>query len=228
VPLPASRLHVGCAGFPVDPLAYASELTFVEEQTSFDEPDGPDVAPAGGPELVRSLLAWQVITHPRGRGGYPNILTEIPDHASVGHFVRSRWTDEAWDRMNALARAVGAEAVVFRTPASFTPGTEHEMRLENFVAHADRPGLVLAWEAAGWDPAQVRSTCERLGMVAVVDPLADGVPDDEIVYLRITASTSLSEPDLSGLADGLTGKRGYVVFANASAWEDARLLAKML
>jgi uncharacterized protein YecE (DUF72 family) len=130
--------------------------------------------------------------------------------------------------MDALARALGAEAVVFRTPASFTPGTEHEMRLENFVAHADRPGLILAWDPAGWDPGQVRSTCERLGMVAVVDPFASGVPDDEIVYLRITARGPISERDLSKLADGLGGKRGYVVFSNASAWEDARRLAKML
>lgn len=233
VPRPAPQ--IGCAGYPVDPIEYATELSFVEVQETFDEPPPPEEAArlTAGTEVACSLVAWQVITHPRTAPSYRNLRSDIPEHAAVGHFARSRWTDEAWGRMDAVARSLKARAVVFRTPESFTRGEEHALRLENFVAHAQRPGLVLAWEwSGGWGAADALALCERLGIVPVVDPLERPIPDGEPVYLRVKGGrngrASAPEGKLAALADRLRGRAGYVVFSNKQAWEDARRLAKML
>jgi uncharacterized protein YecE (DUF72 family) len=219
---------VGCAGLPVDASEYASELTFLEDHSSFVSPPEPADLP-GGRDLARALVAWQVITHPR-RDHDRGTRSDIPEHAAVGHFERSRWTDEAWDRMDALARAVRAPAIVFRTPASFTPTAAHTQRLENFVAHADRPGLELAWEWTGtWRPEQALGVCERLGLLPVIDPIANDVPDAEVVYLRVTRKRgSTSETALARLADRVRGRDGFLVFDGPASWEDARRLVKML
>jgi len=218
---------VGCAGFPVEPDEYATALDFVEVQETFVDPPGAEALP-GGRDLVRALIAWQVITHPRG--DHSGLSSEIPDHAAVGHFERSRWTDEAWDRMDTLARAVRASAIVFRTPPSFTPTNEHATRLENFVAHAERPGLHFAWEWSGtWTPPKALAVCERLGMMPVIDPTSTPIPETEMVYLRVSRRRgATSEAALARIADGTRGREGFLVFDGPAAWEDARRLVKML
>ena len=224
--LNASTLHIGCAGFPVEPDEYMGELGFVEDQDSFLDPPEAEALP-GGRDLARALVAWQVITHPRR--DHRDTTADIPGHAAVGHFERSRWTDEAWDRMDALARAVRAAAIVFRTPASFAPTAAHTQRLENFVAHAERPGLELAWQWTGsWTRDQAFAVCERLGLLPVIDPIAEEVPDAPVVYLRVTRRRgATSEGALARLADKVRGRTGFLVFEGPAAWEDARRLVKM-
>lgn len=222
-------LAVGCAGFPVNHAEYASELDFVEVQDTFEEPPDPAQLPAEFREdLTRSLVAWQVITHPRK--AHRGMRTEIPTHAAVGHFTRSRWTDEAWQRMDALARAVGADAIVLRTPPSFTPTADHIQCLENFVANAGRPGQQLVWDwAPPWPAAQAFAVCERLDLLPAVDPTAGPIPDDEIVYLRVNRKRGpMPESAMARVADETRGRTGFVVFSGPAAWEDARRFKKML
>lgn len=231
------RVWVGCAGFPVDAAEYAGQLDFVEIQDTFLEPPEADQARAwrrvAAGELALSLVAWQVITHPRSTAEYRRMRTQIPEHAAVGHFARSRWTDEAWQRMDALARAVKAPVIVFRTPPSFKRTRENATALENFVAHAQRPGLSFAWEwEASWPEAPAMEFCERTGIMPVVDPTGRPVPEGDQVYLRVlggrSGRASPDDDELERLAEGLRGRTGHVVFSNASAWEDARRLAKLL
>lgn len=228
-----TALHVGCAGFPVEPAEYATALDYVEIQETFDEGPGLDAVKrdlervAG--DLRIGLVASRVITHPRKDPVYKKPGPDVPEHASVGHFTRSRWTDEAWERMDVLIRSLRAAIVVLRTPPSFKKTPTNALALENFIAHAERPGLEIVWDHGGvWPDADVTGIAERLGLLIASD-LSGAIPDGE-VYARFTGgakgAASLTEPAGAKAAKKLEGREGFVVFSNKSCWEDARRFSK--
>ncbi|HVL89663.1 MAG TPA: DUF72 domain-containing protein [Actinomycetota bacterium] len=228
-----TALHVGCGGFPVEPAEYATQLSYVEIQETFHE--GPeldavkkDLERVAG-DLRIGLVASKVITHPRKDGVYKKPGPDVPDHASVGHFTRSRWTDEAWERMDVLVRALKAAVVVLRTPPSFKKTPANALALENFIAHAERPGLEIVWEHGGtWPETDAAEVAHRLGLVIASD-LTGTIPDGE-VYARFTGgakgTSALTDAAGAKAAQKLTGRNGFVVFANKSCWEDARRFSK--
>jgi uncharacterized protein YecE (DUF72 family) len=225
-------LLVGCAGFPVDPDEYAGQLSFVEMTGSFDKPPAVDEASAltrrapGG--LAVGLVCWQVVTHPKAHAVYRADGGEIPDHAAIGHFARSRWTDEAWERMDALARAIRSPVVLLRTPPSFRKTAANATAIENFIAHAERPGLAIAWEwAPTWPSAAALELCERLDLIP--SGTASAIPQSDRLYLRVSSGRRpTTEAGLSKIAKAVEGKEGFVVFESPTAWEDARRFAKLL
>jgi uncharacterized protein YecE (DUF72 family) len=227
-----SDLQVGCAGFPVDPDEYAGQLGFVEMTGSFDRPPSIEEASAltrrapGG--LAVGLVCWQVVTHPKAHPAYRADGGEIPDHAAIGHFARSRWTDEAWERMDTLARAIRSPVVLLRTPPSFRKTAANALAIENFVAHAERPGLSLAWEwGPTWPEAAALTLCERLDLIPSGTTTA--IPASDRVYLRVASGRrATTEAGLEKVAKSVRGRQGYVVFESPTAWEDARRFAKLL
>jgi uncharacterized protein YecE (DUF72 family) len=178
------------------------------------------------------LIASPVITHRRSDPRYKGMTDGPPEHAAVGHFERSRWTDEAWQRTDELACALDAQAVVLQTPASFKASTEHATRLENFLAHAMRPRVAIAWEWAkgSWPDRKAIDLCERIGAVPVVDPNATAIPDGEFVYVRMgaTARRPLRDDDLKEVALAVRDRLGWVVFSNKQGTEDALRFLQML
>ncbi|MHB8513744.1 MAG: DUF72 domain-containing protein, partial [Actinomycetota bacterium] len=185
-----SQMLVGCAGFAVDPTEYSTQLGFVEIQESFHEGATLDkvrrtIERVAG-DLALGLVASKVITHPRKDPVYKVPGPDVPDHAAVGHFTRSRWTDEAWERTDAMVRALKAKVVLLRTPPSFKKTAANALALEHFVAHAARPGLEIAWEySSGWPESDALATCERLGLIPVVDLNAKSFPPGDL-YARFT------------------------------------------
>jgi uncharacterized protein YecE (DUF72 family) len=157
-----------------------------------------------------------------------------PEHAAVGHFERSRWTDEAWERTDQLARALEAQAVVLQTPPSFKASTEHATRLENFLAHAMRPRIALVWEwtKGSWPDRKAVDLCERIGAVPAVDPTTTPIPDGEFVYLRFGGNTNskrqLRDDDLKDVALKIRDRIGWVIFSNKACEEDALRFQQML
>lgn len=226
-------LNVGCAGFPVEPAEYATQLPYVEIQETFHEGPGLDAVRrdlervAG--DLRIGLVASKVITHPRRDAVYKKPGPDVPDHAAVGHFTRSRWTDEAWERMDVLIRSLRAAIVVLRTPPTFKKTATNALALENFIAHAERPGLEIVWDHGGaWPAADATAVAERLGLVLASD-LSAPLPDGE-VYVRYTGGakgkTSPTDGVVAKSAKQLAGREGFVVFSNGTCWEDARRFAK--
>ncbi len=198
-----------------------------------DLPQAKDVRAAAGKSTELSLIASPIITHRRSDPRYRAMDNPPPEHAAVGHFERSRWTDEAWTDTDALARALSAGAVVLQTPASFKASTEHATRLENFVAHAMRPRVSLAWEwtKGSWPDRKALDLCDRIGAVPVIDPLASAIPETEFVYLRIGKPTSrkqLRDDDLKEIALQIRDRTGWVVFCNPSGRADAHRLLDMI
>lgn len=198
-----------------------------------DLPNAKDIRAAAGKNTTVALIASHVLTHRRSDPRYRAMSNPPPEHAAVGHFERSRWTDEAWADTDGLARALEAGAVVLQTPPSFKASTEHATRLENFVAHAMRPRVSLAWEwtKGSWPDRKALDLCERIGAVPVVDPLTSPIPENDFVYLRIGKPASrkqIHDDDLKDIALQIRDRTGWVVFSNPSGLADARRLLEML
>ena len=118
-------------------------------------------------------------------------------------------------------------------PESAGDSHEHATRLENFVAHAMRPRISLAWEwvKGSWPDRKALELCERIGAVPVIDPLSSPIPENEFVYLRIGKPTSrkqIHDDDLKEIALQIRDRTGWVVFSNPSGPADARRLLEML
>ncbi|HEX9712189.1 MAG TPA: DUF72 domain-containing protein [Actinomycetota bacterium] len=198
-----------------------------------DVPTAKDVRALAGDRGI-TLIASPVITHRRTDARYKRMTSPPPEHAAVGHFERSRWTDEAWEETDKLARAVDAQAAVLQTPPSFKPTADHATRLENFVAHAMRPGLALAWEWApgSWPLAKALELCERVGALPVLDPTEHTIPESEFAYVRFRGGKSgrkvLDDDDLKTAALALRDRPGWAIFSNAKAEQDARRFAEMI
>lgn len=226
------RLAVGVPVSAADPAPGTPHAEVGGDFTDLPEPSS--IHAALGRNTTVTLIAWHVLTHRRSDPRYRAMRNPPPDHAAVGHFERSRWTDEAWAKTDALARAIYAQAVVFQTPPSFKASTEHAIRLENFVAHAMRPGLALAWEWApgSWPDRKALELCERIGAVPVVDPARNDVPEGDLVYLRFIGGKSgraaIKDDDLKKAALAVRDRIGWVVFANHTGSADAARFLQMI
>lgn len=198
-----------------------------------DLPDTKTLAKEFG-DTPLTMIGWYVVTHRRTDARYKKMTNPPPEHAAVGHFDRSRWTDEAWEQTDALARKLDVQAVVLQTPASFKPTTEHAIRLENFIAHAMRPGLALCWEWApgSWPETKALDLCARIGAIPVIDPSSTEVPEAEYVYCRFSGGKSgraaIKDDDLKATALAVRDRIGWVVFSNATRTEDAARFSAML
>jgi hypothetical protein len=198
-----------------------------------DLPPPKKVRAAAGKDAAISLIASLVLTHRRSDPRYKAMQDPPPDHAAVGHFERSRWTDDAWAATDQLARALDAKAVLLQTPPSFKSSAEHATRLENFVAHAMRPRISLIWEWAKgtWPDRKALELCERIGAIPVIDPLTAEIPESEFIYLRIKSAgpkRPLHDDDLKDVALQIRDRTGWVVFSDPSGEADARRFMNMI
>ncbi|HEX9774243.1 MAG TPA: hypothetical protein VGB83_01495 [Actinomycetota bacterium] len=199
-----------------------------------DLPTPRDIGAGVGRDQTCTIEAWHVLTHRRSDPRYRAMTDPPPEHAAVGHFDRSRWTDEAWEALDRLARATDLQAVVLKTPASFKASAEHATRLENFVAHAMRPGLALAWEWAprSWPATKALDLCDRIGAIAVVDPTKEPIPDGELVYLRVRPNARgkrvLKDDELKKVALEVRDRIGWLIFDNGDGEQDAERILEML
>ena len=199
-----------------------------------DLPGATEIRAEIGRDATLSIIAPHVLTHRRTDARYKAMKEPPPEHAAVGHFDRSRWTDEAWERTDSLARKIDAQAAVFQTPPSFKASAEHATRLENFVAHAMRPGLALVWEWAkgSWPDRKAIELCQEIGAIPVIDPTQTAIPDGEFVYLRLRGGASgravLKDDDLKKIVLATRDRVGWVIFCNKTAVADAARLTQML
>ncbi len=142
-----------------------------------------------------------------------------------------------------------AEAIVFRTPAGFTPSAANQDRMREYfgeIASAEAFGnTVRVWEPDGlWEPAGITAIAESLQLTVAIDPLAQD-PLEEYqsfvaeqmargsAYLRIRGmgiSRRRFEPyQLEMLAEMLLEiDRAWVVFAHPGKYPDALAMARAI
>jgi uncharacterized protein YecE (DUF72 family) len=142
---------------------------------------------------------------------------------------------------------LSAEAVVYKTPASFSPSAANQDRMRRYfneIASTEAFGSTLrVWEPDGlWEPEGIAKIAEELGLRVAIDPLAQD-PLEEYqsfvaeqmargkAYLRIHGlgiSRRRFDPyQLEMLAEMLQEvDQAWVVFAHPGKYPDALAMAR--
>lgn len=142
-----------------------------------------------------------------------------------------------------------AEAIVFRTPAGFTPSSANRERLQRFfteLASAERFGETRrVWDPDGlWEPRGIADLAEAAGILVAIDPLGHD-PLEELAefvarqmargeaYVRVTGlghtRPRFESYQLEMLSEMLLEtERSWTVFAHPGMYPDALAMSREL
>ncbi len=234
-----SELLVGCCGFPMARDRYYAKFPIVEVQQTFYLPPAIETlrkwrekAPEG---FVFTMKAWQLVTHESSSPTYRRLRTPVPPE-TTGRYGSFRPTEEvaaAWRATLDAARALKAEAIIFQSPASFTPTREHQANLRAFFRNArgESGNILLGWEPRGeWRTELAGELCDEYGFFLVVDPFRTPPQQMEIQYYRLHGIGGYRyryrDEELERLAEWC-GRRAFCLFNNTNMAEDAERFLKM-
>ncbi|MDB6109062.1 MAG: hypothetical protein JWR69_812 [Pedosphaera sp.] len=223
----------GCCGFRLAKAVYAERFPVVEVQETFYQP--PKIATlrrwreAVPKDFEFTLKAWQVITHAATSPTYGRLRTKFSaeELAECGSFQSTPVVESAWQTTRACAEALAARRVLFQCPASFTPTLDHQEQMRDFFSHLKRNELTLLWEPRGnWPESVVKSLCEELNLIHVVDPFLTRTVTPDFIYFRLHGGKDFkhaySQTQLHRLLGMLPpDKPSYVMFNNINMVEDA-------
>jgi len=234
---------VGTCGFAEAQAKTLADLDCLEVQKTFYQP--PRVATAErwrarAPGDFRFMVkAWQLITHEATSPTYRHLKEDLGE-AQRAECGRLRWneiTAMAWQRTQAIADALAAEAVVLQTPASFGPTPDNLANLRAFARAADRRGRWLVFEprGEGWEEALAAGLAEELDLVHAVDLFLAAGASAVPAYFRLHGRPAYhyryrySDADLDRLAGWLADRDpARVLFNNDAMADDARRLKSRL
>ena len=230
---PTDRPVIGCCGFSSARAAYFERHAAVEVQQTFYQPPRPATlarwraeAPPG---FVFAVKAWQLVTHTASSPTYRRLRRPLGDaeRAEAGAFRPTETVEAAWAATAASAEALGAAAVLFQCPPSFTPTERHVADFRAFVESRPRTGLQFAWEPrGGWPRDLVGDLCDSLDLWHVVDPFVEETVTPDRPYYRLHGRGGwryrYEEAELEELAAMLpSGAASYVFFNNVYMVDDA-------
>ena len=229
--------RVGLCGFSIAMRTYAERFAVVEVQNTFYDPPADAVlqrwravTPAS---LEYTMKVWQLVTHPASSPTYRRMREPVDESATPGFFRDTDAVDRGWQRSLHCADVLGATAMLFQCPASFTPTPENIGNLRAFFRRIERPNARLLWEPRGaaWvaDRELAHALCEELDLVHVVDPFVTPPERGSAIYWRLHglggARNSYSDRELRMLTRMLHDARGqppaYVLFNNLPRVGDA-------
>ncbi|MFB6261040.1 MAG: DUF72 domain-containing protein [Thiohalorhabdaceae bacterium] len=236
-------IPVGTCGFREAQATIFADMDCLEVQRTFYQP--PRVATARrwrerAPDSFRFMVkAWQLITHEASSPTYRRLREELPEdqRAECGRLRWNATTAEAWQRTQAIADALDAEAVVFQTPKSFRPSSENLANLRRFFGEADRRGRWLVFEPRGeaWADDLLADLTAELDLIHAVDPFLRAPVGEGPGYFRLHGRPAYnyryrySDDDLQRLAGWLQQRRSArVLFNNDTMADDARRLKALL
>jgi uncharacterized protein YecE (DUF72 family) len=237
-------VRVGLCGFTMPMEDYALHFPVVEIQhTFYDPPDGDvmrrwlAVTPS---TLEYTIKAWQMVTHPITSPTYRRMKRRIDPEGEPGFFRASTAVKEGWQRSVRCAGILSATAILFQSPASFTPTPENVEHMRRFFERIVRPRARLLWEPRGsaWvrKRALAAALCQDLQLVHVVDPfVTDPVPDTP-VYWRLhgirTPRRSYTDAELRRLRAMLARVEhdgpAYVMFNNLPRVSNAKAFLRLI
>ena len=235
----SSMINVGCCGFPVRKELYYEKLRVVEiQQTFYQLPrvaTGERWRAEAPPQFEFAMKAWQLITHDPSSPTYQKLREVIPPNQKMnyGAFKGTEEVERAWLRTAAFARTIGANKVIFQTPAKFDPSTTHIKDLKDFFKGSRRDGLIFIWEPRGaWDPEAVEGLCKELGVVPSMDPFQAPLGEGNLFYVRLHGKTgnrdTYSDIELKALMKKASSyPEAYVMFNNTSMFDEACRLARL-
>jgi uncharacterized protein YecE (DUF72 family) len=244
----AVTVRVGCCGFAGAQAACFRDFRVVEIQQTFYDPPSPGTAARwrerAPPDFEFTLKAWQLITHEASSPTYRRLRHPLPTGAGaqVGAFRPTPEVWTAWQRTWEIAEALRARVVVFQCPASFAPTPQHVENLRRFFrrvrAETGRdagPLPRLAWEPQGvWPDGLVRTLCEELDLIHVVDPWVRDPVTGGPFYFRLHGiggyGHRYSDEELLWLRERVwrTNTEGWCLFNNVTMRQDALRFLELL
>ena len=236
--------RIGLCGFTMAIADYPLYFPVVEIQHTFYEPPRNEVMSRWlaqtPPSLEYTMKVWQLVTHAANSPTYRKMKSVLKAGAEPGWFRDSAAVQEGWRRSLECAQLLGATALLFQCPASFTPTDENVVRMRRFFERIERPHARLLWEPRGAAWVKQRdlalSLCRDLGLVHVVDPFVTAPEPGHPVYWRLhgigSARHSYTAGELQQLREMLERAAGtgasYVMFNNLPRVGDAKRFAQLL
>ncbi|MCP4445890.1 MAG: DUF72 domain-containing protein [Myxococcales bacterium] len=109
---------------------------------------------------------------------------------------------------------LGAEAVVFRTSASFSPSAQNRDRMKAFfteIATVEKFGnTVRVWEPSGlWEHKGIADMAELCGLLVAVDPLAQDPLDEKAAFVVQQMALGQAYLRISGMGHSRRRYDGY-------------------
>ncbi|RJP69143.1 MAG: DUF72 domain-containing protein [Candidatus Abyssobacteria bacterium SURF_17] len=231
---------IGCCGFSTAREKYFREFSVVEIQQTFYNLPRLSTAERWRREAPHGFeftaKAWQLITHEPTSPTYRRLKPAI-EPKKRQHYGSFKPTDEvmrAWGEFHTFARNLRVEKVIFQCPASFRSTPENKKNLFAFFDSIDRSGITCIWEPRGeWREDEIRELCAEGSLVHCADPFQSRPVADNIRYYRLHGLTGYryhyTQTDLKNLLDKLDIQLPtYVMFNNASMFEDAKRFQQML
>lgn len=233
---------VGCCEVGRNRALYFQRFDVLEYQQSFFQPPKQKAlqqlkkaAPQTFSFVVR---AWQLVTHEPTFPGYRRLSDKLtaPEN-QYGLFRDTEPVQQAWQTTWETAQTVGAQAVFFETPPSFTPSALHRKALARFFEKVPRDSVRLVWCPKGlWTLSEALAVCQDLDLVLAWDPLLDReFPEAEQVYCKMDGAgraAKLSDLELEDLYSYCRDKAWAVcVFNTFQMQQDAtrlKALAELL
>lgn len=221
----------GCKGFPVARGSYFAVLGTVEIDTSFYNLPKLETAAVWRAEAPKgfefALRALQLITHPGDSSTYGRTRRKLSPKrkAFCGHFKATPEVDLAWADTRAVAEALGARFIVFETPSSFFPDSNHLRDLYRFFQGARRGTASFIWQPKGseWTDKLLAKVCGDLKLIVPARPLEGRPGFGNVHYVRLPESEAgYTDAQLRAVRASCADKPAYVIFRNRAAWEDAR------
>jgi uncharacterized protein YecE (DUF72 family) len=168
-----------------------------------------------------------------------------PHDASTGDFRDSATSRATLDPLREAAATVGAGAIVFRSPETFSPSAGNREILRKFFTEIATfaTGIERVWIPGGlWNVPTAVKMAGELGVTVALDPLVrePGVPLEAMLGLEVSAlylrieggrtGTIRSEhmEDLAALIESYDSLPITIAFASPERWQDARNLKKLL
>lgn len=183
-----------------------------------------------------TMKAWQLITHEPSSPTYRRLRMAIPEKKkkNYGFFKGTEEIEEAWQKTAEFARALGAEKIIFQSPASFAPSESSIKNLKQFFKKRKAYSSAFVWEPRGkWEREVVEKLCTELGIIPCLDPFEGKLAKGEILYARLHGREgyrySYSETEMEELTEkGRFYVQAYFMFNNVTMYEDAQRMKILL
>ncbi|MFH0899093.1 MAG: DUF72 domain-containing protein [Pseudomonadota bacterium] len=235
---------IGCADPPsgMTREAYFRKLQLLEIGATTTRPPRPSVLEKwrneAPPHAIFTMNAWRILTDEPTTEDMKRLAVSPADPADHPGLLRvNQAAHLAWTQVHAAAKALAAEAIVFRTPPSFFPTQSNRERLRRFFTElVVAPDTVIVWEPQGmWEVEVAARLATDLGLVLAYDPLQLEEPAPVIAsaYLRIRGM-GLHRGRLTDqrfdkiLTAASQHSQVWIVLATAERYRDAVRLRELL
>ena len=229
--------RVGTVDYPASKQVVQRDVDVVELSATHGVPIKASTAKKWRSE-AGAILAFS-LQAPKHLVEKPKEGTPLPgDREGYGGFKLTKENLKIWNNFTKAAAALGADAVVILTPASFTPAKANLDAFGDFFKGVrENKGLEsidIVWDPSGpWEIEQAGEVAQENRILLAVDPLRDPPPMGPSAYFRLGPFAAMGSRiglyDLERIRDASTPfEKVTCVFNTSRALDDARNLKKIL